>query len=46
MVKQRWRMMGASEAVDGLLLSGISTVFIFAVTQGYLPIILANRHSH
>lgn len=27
----RWRMMGATEAADGMLLFGISTAFIFAV---------------
>jgi hypothetical protein len=28
-----WRMMGALEASDGMLLFGISTAFLFAVTQ-------------
>jgi hypothetical protein len=28
---ERWRMMGATEAADGMLLFGISTAFIFAV---------------
>jgi hypothetical protein len=31
----RWRMLGALEAVNGVLLFGISTAFIFAVTQAY-----------
>jgi hypothetical protein len=30
-IEERWRMMGASEAVDGMLLFGISTAFVFAV---------------
>jgi hypothetical protein len=31
---QQWRMMGATEAGDGMLLFGISTAFLFAVMQG------------
>ena len=31
----RWRMLGALEAVNGVLLFGISTAFIFAVIQAY-----------
>jgi hypothetical protein len=30
-----WQMMGALEAVDGMLLFGISTAFVFAVIQAY-----------
>jgi hypothetical protein len=30
-----WKMMGALEAVDGMLLFGISTAFIFAFMQTY-----------
>ena len=30
-----WRMMGALEAVDGMLLFGISTGYIFALMQAY-----------
>jgi hypothetical protein len=30
-----WQMMGALEAVDGMLLFGISTAFVFAVLQAY-----------
>jgi hypothetical protein len=30
-----WRMMGALEAVDGMLLFGISTAYIFAILQGF-----------
>lgn len=30
-IDERWRMMGATEAADGMLLFGISTAFIFAV---------------
>lgn len=38
-----WRMMGALEAVDGMLLFGISTAFIFAVMQTYWPILTTRR---
>jgi hypothetical protein len=44
MLEQRWQMTGALEAADGMLLFGISTAFIFAVMQGYSPLIIANRH--
>jgi hypothetical protein len=30
-VEEQWRMMGAAEAADGMLLFGISTAFVFAV---------------
>ena len=30
-----WRMMGALEGIDGMLLFGISTAFIFAMMQTY-----------
>jgi hypothetical protein len=32
-LQQHWRMMGALEASDGMLLFGISTAFLFAVMQ-------------
>jgi hypothetical protein len=39
----QWRMMGALEAVDGMLLFGISTAYIFALMQAYWPM-LSRRH--
>jgi hypothetical protein len=33
-----WRLMGALEAVDGMLLFGISTAYIFTVMQNYWPL--------
>jgi hypothetical protein len=30
-----WQMVGALEVVDGMLLFGVSTAYIFAVMQGY-----------
>jgi hypothetical protein len=40
---QHWRMLGALEAADGMLLFGISTAYIFAVLQLYWPM-LSRRH--
>jgi hypothetical protein len=36
-----WQLMGALEAVDGMLLFGISTAFIFAIAQDYWSILRA-----
>ena len=48
MLHQHWRMMGALEAAGGMLLFGISTAYIFAVMQGYWPMLsglfVARRH--
>ena len=38
-LQPNWRMMGALEAVNGLLLFGISTAYIFALMQAYWPIL-------
>ncbi|MCI4675263.1 hypothetical protein [Candidatus Mycolicibacterium alkanivorans] len=35
MLPSRWQMLGALEAVNGVLLFGISTAFIFAVMHAY-----------
>ena len=43
MLEQRWRLMGALEAADGMLLFGISTAYMFAVLQVYWPM-LSRRH--
>jgi hypothetical protein len=37
-----WQMMGALEAVDGMLLFGVSTAYIFAVMQGYWAMLAQN----
>jgi hypothetical protein len=42
-LQSHWRMMGALEAVDGMLLFGISTAYIFALMQAYWPM-LSRRH--
>jgi hypothetical protein len=36
-----WRMVGALEAVDGMLLFGISTAFIFALMHSFWPMLSA-----
>ncbi len=36
-LQHHWLMMGAIESIDGLLLFGISTAFLFHVTRGWLP---------
>ena len=41
---QHWRIMGALESVDGMLLFGISTAFIFASMQVYWPLFTTRRH--
>ena len=43
MLESHWRMLGALEATDGMLLFGISTAYIFTVMQDYWP--LMNRQS-
>jgi hypothetical protein len=40
---QHWQIMGALEAVAGMLMFGISTAYIFAVMQLYWPLLLAIR---
>ena len=44
MLERRWRMMGALEAMDGMLLFGISTAYIFAVLQVYWPLMTHRPH--
>jgi hypothetical protein len=46
MLEQHWRMMGALEAFDGMLLFGISTAFIFGVMQLFWPILVTRRHGN
>ena len=46
MLERGWRMMGALEAADGMLLFGISTAFIFSVMQLYAPFIHRDLPSH
>jgi hypothetical protein len=39
LLNPEWRLMGALEAADGMLLFGISTAFVFAVFQRVIIII-------
>jgi hypothetical protein len=39
MLSPPWRLMGALEAVDGMLLFGISTAFVFTMMQTYWPLL-------
>jgi hypothetical protein len=41
-LQRHWQMMGALEAVDGMLLFGVSTAYVFAVMQGYWAML--SRH--
>jgi len=40
-LQRHWRMMGALEAVNGMLLFGVSAAYIFAVMQVYWPMLAA-----
>ena len=39
---RHWQMMGALEAVDGMLLFGVSTAYLFAVMQAHWSILTAH----
>jgi hypothetical protein len=41
-LQQPWRMLGALEAVDGMLLFGVSTAYLFAVMQLYWSMLTAH----
>ena len=40
-LQRHWQMMGALEAVDGVLLFGVSTAYMFAVMQIYWSMLAA-----
>jgi hypothetical protein len=42
-VEPHWRMMGALEGMDGMLLFGISTAYIFAIMQAYWSLMTRGR---
>ena len=44
MLQRHWQVMGALEAVDGMLLFGVSTAYMFAVMQLYWPMLMTHRH--
>ena len=41
-LQRHWQMMGALEAVDGMLLFGVSTAYLFAVMQVYWSMLPAH----
>jgi hypothetical protein len=41
-LKDRWQMMGALEALDGIMLFGITTAFLFAIIQRVWPLSRGN----
>jgi len=45
-LERPWQLIGALEAVNGMLLFGVSTAFIFAVMQTYWPLLSAHVPSN
>jgi len=45
MLDDHWRIMGALEAMDGMLLFGISTAYIFAVMQIYWSLMIGGHQN-
>jgi hypothetical protein len=45
-LEKHWQMLGALEAIDGMLLFGISAAYIFAVMQAYWPMLARVPGSH
>jgi len=43
-LENRWQLMGALEALDGMLLFGLTTAFLFAIIQRVWP--LGSRRPH
>jgi hypothetical protein len=43
-LEPHWRMMGALEGMDGMLLFGISTAYIFAMMQTYWSLMTRRLH--
>jgi hypothetical protein len=43
-LKDRWQMMGALEALNGMLLFGLTTAFLFAMIQRAWPLGSRDRH--
>jgi hypothetical protein len=41
-LQRHWQMTGALEAVDGMLLFGVSAAYIFAVMQIYCSVLAAH----
>ena len=43
-LEHQWRLMGALEAVDGMLLFGISTAYVFTIMQTYWPLLTRRQN--
>jgi len=41
-LQRPWQMMGALEAIDGMLLFGVSTAYLFSVMQVYWSMLAAH----
>jgi hypothetical protein len=44
-LEPHWRLIGALEGMDGMLLFGISTAYIFAIMQTYWSLMIRGRPS-
>src|SRR5208337_4540848 len=44
-LKDRWQLMGALEALNGMLLFGLTTAFLFAMIQRVWPLGSRERHA-
>jgi hypothetical protein len=42
-LEPHWRLIGALEGMDGMLLFGISTAYIFAIMQTYWSLMIRGR---
>jgi hypothetical protein len=45
-LESHWQMMGALEALNGMLLFGLTTAFLFAMIQEVWPLGSRDRHRH
>ena len=45
-LKEKWQLMGALEALDGMLLFGLTTAFLFAMIQKVWTLESRNRDEH
>lgn len=43
-LQRHWKTMGALEAVDGMLLFGVSAAYIFSVMQGYWSVLASHAN--
>ena len=45
-LKEKWQLMGALEALDGMLLFGLTTAFLFAMIQKVWTLESRKRKEH